>query len=136
MRTIEAEHDNGFRYQKVIKDTGHMTERIRQDPEGYEKAKENAKKSNAWKPVVKWYEGRERTVSDHEKDAKKAIERFRGHNMGVKYEQIAELCGCSVGTISLIMCNENRCSEEMADRIITALSKYEGKSIKNINGEI
>ena len=73
MRTIQAEHDNGFRYQKVIKGTGHMTERIRQDPEGYEKAKKNAKTETAWKAVVKWYEGRERTVSDHEKKAKKAI---------------------------------------------------------------
>ena len=132
MRTIEATHDNGFKYKKVIKDTGHMTDRIRQDPEGYEKAKKNAKTETAWQAVVKWYEGRERTVSDHEKKAKKAIERFRGHNMGIKYEGIAEVCGCSVGTISLIMCNENRCSEEMADRIITALEPYEGKTIKDL----
>ena len=101
-----------------------------QEPEKYQEVKQLVESGNKnFEPYLDWFEGRETTVSAHEKEVKKALERFRGHNSHIKYAEIAKLCGCSKGTISLIMRNENRCSEEMAERIIKALEPYEGKTI-------
>lgn len=100
-----------------------MNVRIKTEPEEYNRIKEIAKEDKTFQPYLRWFEGRENKLSDHERRCQVRLESIRNKNKGMTHQNLADIAGCSRGVVSNILNGTNQCSKEMADRIMLNLDK-------------
>lgn len=92
--------------------------------EEYKRIKQLAEVDKNFQPYLKWFHGEETKLSDHEKEIQQIFSKM--HNATrprMKYEEIAELAGCSGSMVSIVMNGHNQLSKEKADFILDNLKR-------------